>query len=253
MSNKNKNKKKKNTKFDIKQFFIALIVTIILALLGYENIDFEELYNQNTSVISSTNNIAFDINSIPEYSGKPFVIINSNIPYFTQDDYTTEAFEKYSDFDNFGRCQVAFANICEEIMPDDNEKRGNIYYDPTGWAQESYNGEYLYNRCHLIGWQLANENNNKNNLITGTNYFNVDGMLTFENKVAQYMKKNENNHVLYRVTPIFEGTNKLASGVQMEAASVEDSGKELHFNVYVYNVQPGVVIDYATGKSRLAE
>ena len=145
---------------------------------------------------------------------------------------------------------MAFANICKETMPPKGDERGEISsVRPTGWEQKKYNGEYLYNRCHLIGYQLSDEDANELNLITGTRYFNVKGMLPFENQVANYLKENEKNHVLYRVTPIFEGNNLLASGVQMEAYSVEDDGKGVCFNVFVYNVQPGVEIDYVTGKS----
>ena len=176
------------------------------------------------------------------------VTINNNIPYFTEEEHTTESFERYSKKDNLKRCGVAYANICKEIMP--TEKREDISeIEPTGWIQKEYDGEYLYNRCHLIGYQLAGENANELNLITGTRYFNVSGMLPFENRVANYIDENPNNHVLYRVTPIFEGNNLVATGVQMEAYSVEDNGKGVCFNVFVYNVQPGINIDYATGKS----
>ena len=150
---------------------------------------------------------------------------------------------------NFGRCGVAYANICKEIMPKEGQKRESISrVKPTGWQQTMWNGEYLYNRCHLIAFQLADESANELNLITGTRYFNVEGMLPFENEVASYIYKNKNNHVLYRVTPDFQGNNLLASGVEIEAYSVEDNGKGVCFNVYIYNVQPGAKIDYSTGK-----
>ncbi len=190
----------------------------------------------------------FDINNIPEYTDKIYVTINNNKPYFNEDDYTTEVFEIYSELDYLKRCGVAYANICKELMPTEERKDISDIY-PTGWEQEKYNGEYLYNRCHLIGHQLAGEDDNKFNLITGTSYFNVSGMLPFENRVDNYIEENENNHVLYRVTPIFEGDNLLAKGVQMEAYSVEDNGRGVCFNVFVYNVEPGINIDYATGKS----
>lgn len=195
-------------------------------------------------------NTVFDISSIPPYSGIPYVDVNNNIPYFTSSDLTTTAFENYSSLDNLGRCGVAYANICKEIMP--TEERGKIgQVKPTGWHTVKYDnvdGKYLYNRCHLIGYQLSGENANEKNLITGTRYMNVDGMLPFENMVADYVKET-NNHVLYRVTPIFEGSNLLANGVLMEAKSVEDNGDGILFNVFCYNVQPGITINYATGDS----
>ena len=199
-------------------------------------------------------NTVFDISSIPPYSGTPYVDVNNNIPYFTSSDLTTTAFENYSSLDNLGRCGVAYANICKEIMP--TEERGKIgQVKPTGWHTVKYDnvdGKYLYNRCHLIGYQLSGENANEKNLITGTRYMNVDGMLPFENMTADYVKETE-NHVLYRVTPVFEGNNLVAAGVLMEAESVEDKGEGVEFCVFVYNAQPGVTIDYATGDSWLDE
>ena len=193
-------------------------------------------------------NITYNLSNIPEYTDKIYTEINNNIPYFEEKEHTTKAFENYSQLDNLKRCGVAYANICKEIMP--TEKRGDISnVKPTGWKQAKYDGKFLYNRCHLIGYQLAGENANELNLITGTNYFNVEGMLPFENKVAEYIDKNNNNHVLYRVTPDFKGDNKVASGVEMEAYSVEDNGQGVSFNVYVYNVQPGITINYQTGES----
>lgn len=190
--------------------------------------------------------------SIPDYQGAPYVELNGNQPNFTQEDLTTEAFETYSELDRLGRCGVAYANICREIMP--TEERGDIgSVKPTGWQTVKYDvveGNHLYNRCHLIGYQLAGENANRQNLITGTRYLNVTGMLPFENEVDDYVDET-GNHVLYRVTPYFEGSELVARGVQMEALSVEDGGDGVCFNVFVYNVQPGVEIDYATGDSRL--
>jgi len=181
------------------------------------------------------------------------VYVNNNVPSFLESDYTTEPFEKYSELDSLGRCGVAYANVCKELMPAEGEKRGDISsVKPSGWKQKKYNGEFLYNRCHLIGYQLAAENANEKNLITGTRYFNVTGMLDFENRVAEYINnqgKNENKHVLYKVTPYFEGDNLLATGVEMEAYSVEDNGSGVSFNVFVYNVQPGITLDYRTGQS----
>ena len=193
-------------------------------------------------------NTKYNLSNIPEYTDTIYTEINNNIPYFEEKEHTTKAFENYSQLDNLKRCGVAYANICKEIMP--TEKRGDISnVKPTGWKQAKYDGKFLYNRCHLIGYQLAGENANELNLITGTNYFNVEGMLPFENKVAEYIDKNNNNHVLYRVTPDFKGDNKVASGVEMEAYSVEDNGRGISFNVYVYNVQPGITINYQTGES----
>ena len=170
-----------------------------------------------------------------------------------ESEYITKPFEKYSELDSLGRCGVAYVNICKEIMPAEGEKRGDISsIKPSGWRQKKYNGEFLYNRCHLIGYQLSAENANEKNLITGTRYFNVTGMLDFENKVADYIKnqaEDEDRHVLYRVTPYFEGNNLVATGVEMEAYSVEDNGKGVSFNVFVYNVQPGITINYKTGDS----
>lgn len=194
---------------------------------------------------------AVDLAQIPEYTGSPYTVINDNEPEFEADDFSTEAFENYSKLDDLGRCGVAYANICQEIMP--TEKRGAIgMVKPSGWHTVKYpeliKDRYLYNRCHLIGFQLAGENANTKNLITGTRYLNVDGMLPFEDEVADYVKETD-NHVLYRVTPVFDGDNLVASGVQMEAESVEDDGAGVKFNVFCYNIQPGIGIDYATGDS----
>lgn len=195
---------------------------------------------------------SFDLSQVPAYSGEPYVVVNNNIPFFKDSDLTTEAFEKYSDLDSLGRCGAAYANVCQEIMP--TEKRGAIgMVKPTGWQTVKYDwvdGKYLYNRCHLIGYQLSGENANEKNLITGTRYLNVDGMLPFENLVADYVHETD-HHVLYRVTPIFENSNLVASGVLMEAQSVEND--DVLFCVYCYNVQPKVTIDYATGESHASE
>jgi len=195
---------------------------------------------------------SFDLSQVPAYSGEPYVVVNNNNPFFKDSDLTTEAFEKYSDLDSLGRCGAAYANVCQEIMP--TEKRGAIgMVKPTGWHTVKYDwvdGKYLYNRCHLIGYQLSGENANEKNLITGTRYLNVDGMLPFENLVADYVHETD-HHVLYRVTPVFENSNLVASGVLMEAQSVEDD--DVLFCVYCYNVQPKVTIDYATGESHASE
>lgn len=196
----------------------------------------------------------FRLSDIPEYTDSPYVAVNGNVPYFTEDDLTDVSFESYSDLDSLGRCGVAYASASTDTMP--TEKRGSIgEVKPTGWINAKYDfvdGKYLYNRCHLIGYQLTAENANEKNLITGTRYLNVQGMLPFENLTADYVKET-GNHVMYRVTPVFEGDNLVASGVLMEAESVEDEGDGVLFCVYVYNVQPGVTIDYATGKSELAK
>lgn len=191
------------------------------------------------------------VENIPEYEGKIYCVLNNNIPLL--DFELNDFFEEYGELDEYGRCTVAFANVCEDTMP--TEKRGEIgHIQPSGWKQAKYPGivdsspAYLYNRCHLIGYQLTGENDNEKNLITGTRYFNVEGMLPFENSVREYID-DTGNHVLYRVTPIYEGKNLVASGVVMEAWSVEDNGKGVCFNVFVYNVQPGIRIDYADGSS----
>lgn len=245
--------RKKRTN-NLKELLI-FVIFIIIGVTGYFNIETDTTYNNN---VTNSNTVSFDISNIPEYTENAYIEINNNLPFFNESDYTTNPFEIYSELDNLGRCGVAYANICKEIMPSENEERESIsQVKPSGWQTAKYtgivDGNYLYNRCHLIGYQLSNENANEKNLITGTRYMNVIGMLPFENLVDDYIEKNENNHVLYRVTPIFEGNNLVASGVQMEAYSVEDNGKGICFNVYVYNVQPGIVIDYATGESSLAE
>ena len=189
---------------------------------------------------------------ISAYNGTAYAIVNNNQPNFSATELTTTGYEKYSNLDSLGRCGVALASCGRDTMPGANETRGNISsIRPSGWIQAKYNGisgGYLWNRCHLIGWQLSAENANRKNLITGTRYMNIEGMLTFENMVADYVRET-NNHVAYRVTPIFEGNNLVCSGVQMEAYSVEDSGEGICFNVYCYNVQPGITINYASGSS----
>lgn len=212
-----------------------------------------ESSSQSSGEEQSTENEAdIDIASIPSsvipFDGHPFVAINDNVPFFTDEDITTEAFETYSPLDELGRCGVAYANICQELMPtEDRESISDV--TPSGWDNNPYDfidGGYLYNRCHLIGFQLAGENANELNLITGTRFMNVQAMLPYENMVADYVKET-GNHVLYRVTPIFEGDNLVASGVLMEAKSVEDDGEGIEYCIYAYNAQPGVDIDYATG------
>lgn len=197
---------------------------------------------------------AVSLEEIPPFSGSPYVEINGNVPYFEESDYTTDSFENYSELDGLGRCGTAYANVGIDIMP--TEERGEIgSVKPSGWHTVKYDcvdGKYLYNRCHLIGYQLTGENANEKNLITGTRYMNVEGMLPFENAVDDFVEAT-NHHVLYRVTPVYAGDNLVADGVLMEGWSVEDKGRGICFCVYVYNCQPGVKIDYATGESRLAE
>ena len=210
---------------------------------------------QNGSQLSGAGNrsqTSVSLDSIPEYSGDPYVVVNNNVPFFSKEDLKAEVFESYGDLDSLGRCTVAYSMVGTETMP--TEERGSIgQVKPTGWHAVKYDnvdGKYLYNRCHLIGYQLTAENANVKNLITGTRYLNVQGMLPFENLTADYIKET-GNHVLYRVTPVFEGDNLVASGVLMEGESAEDDGEAIQFCVYVYNVQPGIIIDYATGDSRL--
>ena len=197
---------------------------------------------------------AVSLDDIPAYSGEAYIAVNDNQPFFTQDELTTQAFETYSELDSLGRCGTAYANICRELMP--TEPRGEIgSVKPTGWQSVKYDfvdGKSLYNRCHLIGFQLAGENANPKNLITGTRYLNIEGMLPFENLVADYVKETD-QHVLYRVTPVFQGQDLVARGVLMEGLSVEDNGEGVTFCVYAYNVQPGVDIDYATGDNHASD
>ena len=201
---------------------------------------------------SASSEPVVSLDAIPAYSGDPYVVINGNVPFFEESDFTATAYEEYSELDYLNRCGVVSACVGLEIMP--TEERGSIgHVKPSGWQTAKYDcvdGKYLYNRCHLIGFQLTGENATAENLITGTRYLNVDGMLPFENMVADYVQETE-NHVLYRVTPVFDGEDLVAQGVLMEAWSVEDEGDGICFNVFCYNVQPGVAIDYATGESWL--
>ncbi len=193
-----------------------------------------------------------NIKSIPAYSGKAYVTVNNNVPNFSAKELTKSGYESYSNLDSLGRTRVAVASVGKDTMPAEDEERGSISsIKPSGWKQAKYSnisGGWLYNRCHLIGWQLSAENANRKNLLTGTKYLNIQGMLPFENMVADYIKETD-GHVAYRITPIYDGNNLLASGVQMEAYSVDDAGESVCFNVFCYNVQPGVTINYATGAS----
>lgn len=220
----------------------VLMTACLLTLTACSGLTGSELPDSGRTVEYSS------VLDVPEYEGEPYVEINGNTPDFTEAELTTEAYETYSELDFLGRCGEAEACIGEELMP--TEERESISeVKPTGWKNEKYenvDGGYLYNRCHLIGYQLSGENANEENLITGTRYMNVEGMLPFEDMVADYVHETD-NHVMYRVTPVFEGDDLVASGVQMEAESVEDEGEGISFNVYVYNVQPDITIDYATG------
>ena len=233
-----------------KNKFLCLTVSVLLCALcfvGCTTID------GDSNAPTASNVPSAEDHQLPEFSGEPYVVVNKNLPTFG-DNVTTDSFEEYSELDELGRCGVAIACIGIDIMP--TEERGDIgMIKPTGWHTVKYDivdGKYLYNRCHLIGFQLAGENANNKNLITGTRYFNVEGMLPFENMVADYVKET-NNHVMYRVTPYYEGNDLIAKGVFMEAYSVEDEGEGVLFNVFVYNNQPGIIIDYATGESRLED
>ena len=243
--------KRRNQKY--LQGICGVLLCALLAIVG-KGTSFEFLPTLSNEVETKVAE-SFQLEEIPAFSDVPYVMLNNNVPLFQETDYTTVAFEKYSDLDKLGRCGVAYANIGKEIMP--TEKREGIGgIKPSGWHTARYDdlveGKYLYNRCHLIGYQLAGENANEKNLITGTRYFNVTGMLPFENQVTEYVEKT-NHHVLYRVTPVFEGNNLVAKGVQMEAFSVEDKGEGICFNVFVYNVQPGIAIDYLTGESHVSD
>ena len=231
-----------------KAVFKALLTIIILfsiLFIYYKNDVNDDLNN---------NHVSYSIDSIPIYNGEEYIIINDNEPNFTNEEKTIESFEKYSNLDDLGRSGIAFANVSKDTMP--TEKRGSIgMIKPSGWHTIKYdivNGKYLYNRCHLIGYQLTGENANEKNLITCTRQMNIGAMLDFENEVATYINKT-NNHVLYRATPIYEGDNLLANGVLLEALSVEDNGAGIKFNVYIYNVQDGIEINYKDGTSKLID
>ena len=232
-----------NTKLKLR--LLAAVVALVLALVGYLGTPFFKEDNPKGIGAESIEDV---LSKIPEFDGKPYVIVNDNEPFFT--DIPDKPYEEYFEMDLMERCTGAEALIGEELMP--TEERGAIgHVKPSGWHSIKYDfvdGKYLYNRCHLIGYQLTGENATRENLITGTRYLNTEGMLPFENMVADYIKET-GNHVYYRVTPIFEGDNLLASGVLMEAKSEEDNGEDICFNVYCYNAQPGVIIDYSTGES----
>ena len=243
----------RNIRLEVLRRVTAFLLVFFIAGSGFGLSGCSSKKDNQAGTVGSTEvqstAVADDIASLV-YQGEPYVVINDNNPDFIEADMTTASFESYGELDGLGRCTTAYANIGKDLMP--TEKRGSIgEVKPTGWQTAKYDnvdGKYLYNRCHLIGYQLTGENANAKNLITGTRYLNVDGMLPFENMVADYIKET-NNHVLYRVTPVFSGDNLVASGVQMEAKSVEDNGDGILFNVYCFNAQPGIAIDYATGDS----
>lgn len=248
-------------KSKLKQFEIAIAIIIVLLLILYTTLQNKDKLSENVSSETTQTNIINNSNintdNIPQYSGKIVISINNDIPYFEDKDITTENFEVYSTLDELNRARVAFANICKYTMPPKETKRGSISYKPTGWIQYLYgenNSKHLYERCHLIAWQLGNENNNKQNLITGTSQMNA-AMIEYENIVAKWIKQKNNQgkdyHVLYRVTPIYEGENKLAIGVQIEAKSVEEDG--VSFNKFIYNIEDDFEIDYSTGEAKLLE
>lgn len=235
----------------------------VLCLIGSLSFNLSDVFAKNSTAKTTSKSKTestiksedqeFSLEDIPDYSDEPYVVINDNVPYFTKEDVTTTSYESYSELDEEGRCGVAIASIGEDLMPTEDRKPiGKI--KPSGWHTVKYNdlidGNYLYNRCHLIGFQLTAENANEKNLITGTRYLNTEGMLPFENMVADYIKET-NNHVLYRVTPVFEEDDLVARGVRMEAQSVEDDGDGICFHVFCYNVQPGIIIDYASGESEV--
>ncbi len=233
---------------------IKLILSIFVLVIAISSYYLKDSYGkvEDNKKIATSSNISLD--NIPEYDGNLYVTINGNKPYFKDEDLVNDSYENYSELDNLGRAGVAVSNIGKDLMP--TEKRGSIgMVKPTGWHTVKYDfvdGKYLYNRCHLIGYQLTGENANEKNLITCTRSMNTKGMLPFENMVADYVKET-NNHVLYRVTPIYKGDNLLASGVLMEAESVEDKGKGILFSVYVYNNEKGITINYQNGDSKISD
>lgn len=243
-----KRKSKKANKVNILSLFIAVVFTLCVTYF-YEDIDLflRKSFGYNYSV-------SYSLSEIPEYSGNNYVYIDNNVPNFNDSEKKNYSYEEYSELDYLGRCGKAVASIGIDLMPTkERESIGSV--KPSGWHTVKYDfidGKYLYNRCHLIGYQLTGENANSKNLITCTRQMNTKGMLEFENRVTNYIKKTK-NHVLYRVTPIFYDDNLVASGVQMEALSIEDDGKGISFNVFVYNVQDNVEIDYKTGESKLKD
>lgn len=242
----------------LKQVGVLIILALLLVLKRYVVLPNENEVSNDVQINTiAENSVKVETNDIPAYLGQIVIDINNDVPYFEEKDMTTENFEDYSRLDDLNRAGVAFANVCKYTMPPSGTKRGNISYKPSGWVQYLYgenNSKHLYERCHLIAWQLGNENNNKQNLITGTSQMNA-AMIEYENKVANWIKdKNKQGkdyHILYRVTPIYNGENELATGVEIEAKSVEEEG--ISFNKFIYNVQDNFEIDYSTGKAKLIE
>lgn len=238
--------------------FLVLLLSIIFVFCSCAEVPNTNNTNATNSIQSNFESLPegyiASVDDVPEFSGEPYVVIRDNEPEFKASDMVSESYEEYAQLDFLGRCGVVMACIGRDIMP--IEDRGSIgQVKPTGWQTVKYDsvdGKYLYNRCHLIGFQLTGENANRQNLITGTRYLNTEGMLPFENMVADYVKET-GNHVIYRVTPVFDGNNLLARGVQMEAKSVEDNGEGICFNIYAYNNQPDIEINYANGESRLLD
>lgn len=250
MRNQKRRNGKLREKYSGRGVMLALLSALLLTACGGTQPDSLETAAPSAQEESSQAESYDSVQEVPEYSGEPYVEINDNQPEFEEQELVTVSYEEYSDLDELGRCGEAEACIGEDLMP--TEERESIsQVEPTGWENKAYDnvdGRYLYNRCHLIGYQLSGENANEENLITGTRYMNTEGMLPFENMVADYVKETD-QHVMYRVTPVFEGDNLLAAGVLMEGKSVEDNGEGVLFCVFAYNVQPGVSIDYATGES----
>lgn len=240
----------------VRRFLAVSLAAVSLLLTACQSQESQDSQEKQVGQASETVSVSAEqilAEEIPEYEGEPYVEIDDGEPDFASSELTTQSYETYGELDELGRCQEAEACVGTDLMP--TEERGRIgQVKPSGWhtvKYENVDGKYLYNRCHLIGYQLTAENANEKNLITGTRYMNTEGMLPFENEVADYVRETE-NHVMYRVTPVFEGDNLVASGVWMEAESVEDDGEGVSFNVYVYNVQPGIEIDYSQGDSREA-
>lgn len=237
-----------------KKRYTILMLIICLCYLVYN--EYLDKTNKENNLQASVKDVKsyYTLENIPEYNNEPYIILNNNIPQLDDLSKSAVSFEVYSELDSLDRCTDAYASIGKDLMPTEERKSiGSV--KPTGWHTTKYDivdGKYLYNRCHLIGFQLAGENANKNNLITCTRYMNTKGMLPFENEISEYVKKT-NNHVLYRVTPIYKENNLLASGVHMQALSIEDNGEGIKYNVFIYNVQPGIKIDYKTGESSLIE
>lgn len=241
---------------------IPILTVLVIFMCGCTNANYtiqnnltdNQTEKSEIAIVNIDSSEEFDFELIPEFNKNPYVIINNNIPNFKQSDYTTVSFENYGNLDELGRCTMCLACIGSDIMP--TEERGTIgSIKPTGWHTVKYDcvdGKYLYNRCHLIGYQLTGENANVKNLITGTRYLNVEGMLPFEDMVNDYIDSTD-NHVLYRVTPLFKDNELVARGVQIEGYSVEDNGEGICFNVYCYNNQPNITINYATGESQLTD